>query len=133
MLHGLRTYRPAGGSFSVRIFSQVIRDDRSGSAGTDPPLFLRRALEGGNHRSGPWSSSRHGEADQRSGAISSRRAVVHHDAGSLSSPGAPDAGSASAASRDAIASDAAGSRLPGQRRAVAAGGGAAGAATGGKV
>jgi transposase len=32
------------------------------SAGSDPPLLLRRALEGGHHRRGARSSSRHGEA-----------------------------------------------------------------------
>jgi hypothetical protein len=40
-LHGLRTLEPLGRSFSAYIFSQVSRNDRSGSAGTDPPLFFR--------------------------------------------------------------------------------------------
>ena len=40
-LHGLRTLEPLGRSFSAYFFSQVSRNDRPGSAGTDPPLFFR--------------------------------------------------------------------------------------------
>ncbi len=49
-LHGLRPHRPPDRSFSAHFTTKVRENDRSGNAGTDPPLLLCRALEGGHDR-----------------------------------------------------------------------------------